>query len=168
MNQIFALLFIKENLRCPHTAEIVPAETHQLFLGKINKIFGFPHSQAFTARAVDLFPIHVVVFVHSVNNAKVGCDNNKAARMKSDNLNIAASPFAKLCGQYGIASVNSLPIEAVTADAETNLLAVGSQLFLEMCKEIRQKKAPLFFSSMIRKAIPKTIRAMATVTLLYR
>ena len=65
--------------------------------------------------------------------------------MKSDNLNIAASPFAKLCGQYRIASVNSLPIEAVTADDELNLLAVGSQLFLEMCKEIRHKKAPLFF-----------------------
>ena len=142
MDKIFLVFFVKENFRCPQAAEVITPHVNKLFFGEMHKVIRFPHTQALAARAVDFFPVNIVVFVHAVHNAKIGCQHNKTTRMQTDDGDVAAPLFTELCSQHGICIVDSFPVESVTADGKINLFSVGSQFFFEVRKKIRHCDAP--------------------------
>ena len=140
MNEIFFVDFVEENFRCPQAAEVITAHMDEFFFRKMHKIICFPHAQALAARAVDLFPIDIVVFVHAIYDAKIGGEHNKTACVQTCNRDITAALFAKLCRQNGFAAVDFFPVQTVLADRKINLFPVGRQFFFEMCKKKRHTK----------------------------
>ena len=151
MNKILPVFLIKENFRRPKAAEIVTAEIDKPLLGEIYQIVGFPHTQFLAACVIYCTPIHTVLLIHTACYAQIGGKYYKTARVKSYDFNITAAPFPHCACKYGIALVNLLPIIAVTAFCEVNLLAVGSDFFLKMYAKIRHNQSPVI-SFLIKKS----------------
>jgi len=134
MNNIFTVWLVKVHLRRPKTAEIISAERNKLLFAPVNKVVASPKRKTFTAVAVYIAPVNIVVFVHVLNNAKVCGDNYKAAGSYPDNFNVTAAHTALVAGDDGIAAVYTFPVVSVAADRKIDLFAVNDNFFLEMSK----------------------------------